>query len=716
MGSASPAPILLVEDELLVAQQQQRALNDHGFAVILCHNQAGALDCVRGGDPIGLILMDVDLGGEPDGIELARQILDIRTVPIVFLTAHAGESTVRRAEELTQYGYVLKSAGEFTMGQSVKTALRLFRAHRESVAGRERFQRLFDGTPTIAIQGYRPDGTVTYWNRASEELYGYPADEAIGGNLLELIIPPPMRSEVESLIERFVATGEPIPPAELTLMAKGGRPVDVYSSHTLVRGDDGETELFCLDMDIGERRRTEEALNRREREYRLLVEHQRELVVRVDADGRFEFVSESYCRLFGKTREELIGHSFVPLVHEDDREATRTAMEALYRPPYECRLEQRALTRDGWRWLEWEDSAILDDEGRVIGIVGAGRDVTERKEAEAALRESETRLRTILDRLPIPVVISRAPDETVTTVNRRFEEVFGYTMDEMPDVEAWYRLAFPDPEYRRRVAEQWSTFTTHAAAHGGEIGPIEVEATCGDGTVRQIEVRGHAFNGIFMIVFTDMTEVVAVRRRLEQAVDAKDALMKELNHRVKNNLNLVSSMVSLKDDALGGVVDLSDIRGQIDSIALIHEKLHQSSDPGEIQIGSYIQSLLEGAFSFYSGPRVQIENAVPNLAFSSRKAVALGVIVNEMATNAMKHAFRPGVAERFSVAMSRRRGTGECDLVVSNTGQPFPPDVHLDHPDTLGLRLISALVDQLDGTVSLERDPQTAFSVRFPCS
>ena len=131
-----------------------------------------------------------------------------------------------------------------------------------------------------------------------------------------------------------------------------------------------------------------QALLQREEEFRLLVENQHDLVVKVDLDGRFEFVSPSYCKLFGKAESELLGHRFLPLVHEEDQAATLRAMESLLQSPHQCQVEQRAMTINGWRWLDWYDTAVLDDAGKVTSIIGAGRDVTDRKLVEAELRRT----------------------------------------------------------------------------------------------------------------------------------------------------------------------------------------------------------------------------------------------------------------------------------------------------------------------------------------
>jgi PAS domain S-box-containing protein len=133
----------------------------------------------------------------------------------------------------------------------------------------------------------------------------------------------------------------------------------------------------------------QEALRQSETRYRMLVENQTDVVVKADLEGHLLFVSPSYCETFGKTEDELIGHRYLPLVHEDDRERTERAMVELYSPPHSIYFEQRALTSDGWRWFGWADSAVLDDDSNVVAIIGVGRDITERKRLEEKLLQSQ---------------------------------------------------------------------------------------------------------------------------------------------------------------------------------------------------------------------------------------------------------------------------------------------------------------------------------------
>lgn len=121
-----------------------------------------------------------------------------------------------------------------------------------------RFRKLLDKIPLVSVQGYAEDGTTNYWNQASEYLYGYTKEEAIGRKLTDLIIPPEMREGVREAMREMFKTGEPIPASELRLMKRGGIPVDVFSSHAYVHVPGREPEMFCMDIDLTERKRDEE--------------------------------------------------------------------------------------------------------------------------------------------------------------------------------------------------------------------------------------------------------------------------------------------------------------------------------------------------------------------------------------------------------------------------------------------------------------------------
>lgn len=192
-----------------------------------------------------------------------------------------------------------------------------------------------------------------------------------------------------------------------------------------INSDPMRKEYEALKRKFNRLNREYEKLKTEKDNYRLLIENQTDLVVKVDTEGRFLFVSPSYCELFGKKEEELIGHKFIPLVHKDDRKSTKDAMQALYKPPYSCYLEQRAKTKRGWRWLAWSDKAILDEENNVVAIVGVGRDITEKKELEEKIKEDERQLRLFYENMFIGVYRT-TPDGKILFVNPALIKMLKY--------------------------------------------------------------------------------------------------------------------------------------------------------------------------------------------------------------------------------------------------------------------------------------------------
>jgi PAS domain S-box-containing protein len=194
-----------------------------------------------------------------------------------------------------------------------------------------------------------------------------------------------------------------------------------------------------LEREIEERQRAENALRESEEKYRLLIENQKDLAVKIDTGGKFLFVSPSYCALFGKAEEELIGKESMTLVHEDDREGTARAMEDIHRPPYTCYIRHRASTNDGWRWLAWNYKAVLDEENKVIAIVGAGRDISERKREEEALQKSQSQQKAILDNIP-DMAWLKDRESRFISVNEPFGKACGVKPEDLvgkTDLDIW---------------------------------------------------------------------------------------------------------------------------------------------------------------------------------------------------------------------------------------------------------------------------------------
>ena len=263
-------------------------------------------------------------------------------------------------------------------------------------ASEQRSQKLFDALPKISVQGYNRDRQVIYWNKASEKIYGYTADEAIGQKLEHLIIPPAMRQDVINSIEAWVNGGEPIPACELTLMAKDGSSVHVYSSHVLLNNPRNEPELYCIDIDLSEHRQAELALQQSETQCRAILETIPDLMFRVGTDGVYRgFVTAN--RDFGILPSDFdpTGQSMADLMSEEIAERQYYYMQQALLTGKLQVYEQQIQIDDR---LQVEEVRVIksgDDE--VLFMI---RNISDRKQAEAALKQSEFQSRAVLAAIP----------------------------------------------------------------------------------------------------------------------------------------------------------------------------------------------------------------------------------------------------------------------------------------------------------------------------
>ena len=252
-----------------------------------------------------------------------------------------------------------------------------------------RFRSLIQDVLSVAVQGYGADGTVQYWNQASERLYGYSATETVGKNLLDLIIPQEMRAEVQAAIRQMARSGQPIPASELSLMRRDGSRVPVFSSHAVVQLPGREPELFCIDIDLTARKQEEAARQRSEQNYREIFNATNDAIFLHDAaTGRILDVNEAMLRMYGyDSKTEILAGSMARLSADEPpytwAEGQRFMGQAIQEGPQI--FEWLARRQNGERfWVEVSlRSSQLDGQNRILAVV---RDITARKQAEDQTR------------------------------------------------------------------------------------------------------------------------------------------------------------------------------------------------------------------------------------------------------------------------------------------------------------------------------------------
>jgi PAS domain S-box-containing protein len=223
----------------------------------------------------------------------------------------------------------------------------------------------------------------------------------------------------------------------------------------------------------------------------------------------------------------------------------------------------------------------------------------------------------------------------------------------------------------------------------------------------------------FIITAADITERKEAEDQLRLSLQEKEVLLKEIHHRVKNNMQVISSLLDLQSAQITDPLiraPFLDSQNRIKSMALIHERLYQSPDLARIDFTNYVQILVPRLFDSYqiTGQQVSLKLEAAAISLEVSQAIPCGLIINELIANALKHAFREGRQGQLVLSMAQTAGDEEIVLVVADNGIGLPDEVMLGQANTLGLQLVQVLTKQLKGSITIDRSAGTRFELRFP--
>lgn len=321
----------------------------------------------------------------------------------------------------------------------------------------QRFRNLFESTPKIAVQGYNSKRQVIYWNDASEHLYGYSKADALGRQLEDLIIPPEMRQAVIEAVQNWVVNDQPIPAGELSLLRKDGSRVAVYSSHIMFANPEGEREMYCVDIDLSDRKQAEVELQAQKEVLQVTFDHLPIMIGIYSTSGDVLMINRELERVIGWTKED---YKTVDVLRECYPNAEDYAQMLTHIMTADSTWKDfKMRVRDG-RILDTSWAQVRLSDGRSIGI---GQDISDRKQAEDALRESEARYRLLAENTNDLVCLHEVNGHYLY-VSPSCEALLGYRYDEMLGRDP---TTFLHPEDRDRVRQEAQT-----AAIAGKSTPI----------------------------------------------------------------------------------------------------------------------------------------------------------------------------------------------------------------------------------------------------
>ncbi len=529
---------------------------------------------------------------------------------------------------------------------------------------------------------------------------------------------------------RIVTAGKPLYLPEDRVDFDGAKALDIFRSLAILPIKDKEGAVACLNLgsfrkeavesatrvlletiaaQVGvyvSRGQMRDALRRSEESHRALVHALPDIIMRFDKEFRHLFVSGNVKEVAGIAAESFIGKTHRDLGFPEQvcvfwEQAIRKVFASATQHETEFMFEGV----NGARVFDWRLVPEFDAQGKVSSVLTIARDVTDHRKAES---NYQTLFNKMLDGFALHEIICDAQGKPVDyrflTVNPAFERITG--LDAHAIVGKTVREVLPDTE------QDWITKYGSVALTG--------EALSFENYARELDkyFSVTAFRPApnqFACVFVDITERRRAEERISAALKEKEVLLRELNHRVKNNLQIIGSLASLQADKIRAS-DMREVlresQGRIASIALVHEKLYQSSQLDRIDAGEYFSSLIESIRQSLveDTGRVRVSLKVdPGLFLEIDRAVNCGLIVNESLTNSLKHAFPGDRRGEVRVSLESRREGGLL-LTVSDNGVGLPAGFNLGQTTTLGMEMLRSLADQM-GSLHVEGKNRTTVKV-----
>lgn len=582
----------------------------------------------------------------------------------------------------------------------------------ELVASEKHYRSLIDAmSEGLSVH---VDGRCAFCNASLASMLGYRTEELIGLSFEETIGPEYLEVVSRRFRQRLEGVVPPPPRQyEIQLLHRDGHAiwVEIESQPTEFGGKSGALVLF------------REIEARKAQEMRLRSEQERfELVARGGVDGVWDwnpstgafFVSDRGLALLGRPPDAPVTtfDAWLALVDADEREAVGSAMTGHLRNRIPFDMEFRMVMADGTcRWYRCAGQARWNISGTPSRMAGSFADIEPRKRAEEALAESEATFRGAMEHSALGMALVSL-DGRWLSVNPSVCAIVGYTREELLSL-TFQDITHPD--------DLDADLTMLHDMLDGRLPSYRMEKRYlrKDGSVVWVVLTVSAARDslgkpkFFVSQLEDIDQRKQQERQIAEALQEKELLLREVYHRVKNNLQVIRSLLKLQSRAL---VDgearsaLMETAERVRSMALVHEKLYQSRNLATITTREFVDDLVAQIrdSSGMDTTRVALDTSVARLRVGLDVAIPLGLLLNELLTNAVKHAFPDQRKGRIRVIL-RRRPVG-AELIVDDDGVGIRPDLIPETTRSMGFRLATGLARQLGGALQLTTKAGTRFT------
>lgn len=567
----------------------------------------------------------------------------------------------------------------------------------------------------ISIMGF--DGQMKYASPSHKTILGYDLAEIIGQKPGKFIHKEDHSHAISIAQKYFSILNKYQRRLEKTISTETVR-LRIYDKsgkiHLLdTQGSFTKKGIIFTAHDVTEKIAAEQALRESEKKYRELVDNTH-IGIYIVQNYKLIFCNQKVADFFGyESPSEIFDKPVRELVASESWERVKTEI-------FQRETGQKHISNYQFKCTR-KDGTLFDVEvfGRRMlfsgksAIQGTMLDITESLRSASNLKISEERFRKMASSIRDGITI--VEKSNVVYTNDRACEIYGYPKEEYirksifdfvsPDSENTLRELKAEMERKQTLIREFDLWITRKDStqrfvrHQFSL------------SRRNDEVIGH------FIISTDITNRKLAEEKLKASLNEKEVLLREVHHRVKNNLQVISSLLNLQSSYVKNceVRDLfKESQNRIKSMALIHERLYQSKDLANIDFGEYSNRLIRQLFSSYKAgtKRISYSISIHEIFLDINTAIPCGLIINELVTNALKHAFINSEEGKIDISLHMKK-PNSCKLIVSDNGIGFPEKLDFRATETLGLQLVVTLVEQLNGKITLLKSNGTRFKITF---
>ena len=547
-----------------------------------------------------------------------------------------------------------------------------------------------------------PDGKVTDVNSATENATGYSKEEIIGSNFSNYFTEPEKADEGYKKVfkEGFVKD------YPLEIQHKKGTKTPVLYNASVYKDETGRIiGVFAAARDITEYKKVMTALRESEKKYREIYEESFDGLFITSPSGKILDMNKKGIEMFGyDSKDEILDLDLLEDVYVDPADRARILKQVNDHGSAEYEVVVKKKNHE--KMITHCSLTAVEKNGVITSYRGIIRDITQSKMAENAIIRAKEEWEDTFNAVPDLIVILDT-NFKVLRANKAMADKFNTTPEEMVG------LTCHEVVHGMNSVPSFCPFSKLLIDGHEHTSEIHEDGLGGDFIVSVSPLKDN--NGKLMGVVhvaRDITERKKIETEIKKSLDEKEVLLREIHHRVKNNLQIIASLLNLQEINDNQCADnvLKESMGRVKTMATVHEKLYGSSSMSKINFREFTEKLVYDTLYSYGRRMIKTNLIIEDINLNIDTAMPLGLIINELVTNSVKYAF-PNLDGIITIKLTS--SNQDMELTIADNGIGLPKDFNIEDVDTLGLELVKNLVNQLEGNLKVNGTDGTEFKINF---